>query len=585
MIRFRFTPFLSILCAACGGGGEEAAVPARSVSSLLLSETVPIGPERYTGVVMPYRETEVGFEVTGRVEYVLDLGREVRGAILDCDGKPLLDEAGVPVEPGEILAVLDPKRYEQKIESLELQITSAELELASQTIDREEVAEQDLTSALAREQAAVLAVEAAREQVNAAQATFDLALAMLDRARELVEQGVQSQADLDRAVTEHETAQSTLAQAQTSVEAELKSQEAAKSDVAKARGTLKLKEAQIETTRSEIAQLRQSLETAQTDLEDCVLRAPFSGRITKAHVGRGALVQAGTPVVTLTLLDPMKVVFTVSAAEDRRIGEGTVVRIHVPGIPEEELADGQLPGVVREKGEVADPATRTFEIECMARNRRYRVEGSEEARSKRSWADHLAPVVDRFAGEGGAKFVFDRCLSGDGAFVLRVPGWNLLQSRGGLPSLFVPDRIPVRLGEEYLTFINWTFREVEADELRHGDMLVVDPRPEDEQGVRIARTQWILRPGDLVRVGLATENLTRGIYVPVNAIRERNGLTSVFLLEGNIAREREVRIGDGFGAYRRIEGEGIAAGARIAVQGMHYLVDGAPVRISGVERD
>ena len=38
-----------------------------------------------------------------------------------------------------------------------------------------------------------------------------------------------------------------------------------------------------------------------------------SGRITATHVNRGAIVAAGTPVVTLTLLDPIKVSLSVSA--------------------------------------------------------------------------------------------------------------------------------------------------------------------------------------------------------------------------------------------------------------------------------
>ena len=51
-----------------------------------------------TGSVGLYREERIGFEVAGRVLSVLDMGLEVIG--------PALDEAGVLVRPGDVVAAI-----------------------------------------------------------------------------------------------------------------------------------------------------------------------------------------------------------------------------------------------------------------------------------------------------------------------------------------------------------------------------------------------------------------------------------------------------------------------------------------------
>ena len=46
------------------------------------------------------------------------------------------------------------------------------------------------------------------------------------------------------------------------------------------------------------------------------------GRITRTHTTQGAVVEKGTPIVTLSLLDPVQINVAVSVNEDRKIETG-----------------------------------------------------------------------------------------------------------------------------------------------------------------------------------------------------------------------------------------------------------------------
>ena len=119
-----------------------------------------------------------------------------------------------------------------------------------------------------------------------------------------------------------------------------------------AEATIALKRAQVEATRAQIREIEEDRNRAKEDLADCKLLAPFSGRITKLHVVQGAVVAAGTPVVMLTLMDPMKVSVVVSADEDRKIRYGD----HAELYPRDPVHPDQQPTVlsalVYEKAEV-----------------------------------------------------------------------------------------------------------------------------------------------------------------------------------------------------------------------------------------
>ncbi len=504
---------VSIALLIVSGCGEESvdrthAIKPRPVTVLSLEERNFSQDSHLTGSVSLYREEKVGFEVSGRLLWVLDEGKEVNG--------PAFNEKGERVSRGQVMAKLDDTRYQLQVDALQARLNAAQrdlesvrarLRLARQTLEREK---RILTGGAGRQQA-----------VDDAQSLYSQALA----------QSAQREALID--------------------------------------------------------EIEEQLGRAQEDLGDTDLTAPFSGRITRIHVSQGAVVEDGSPVVTLSLMDPMQVQVVVSADEDRMIqtGDRAILYPRDPLEPDGEPA--QVNALVYEKGAVADLDTRTFRINLMARNERRRVDQFEPAAKGLPVVTDFLPVIRRYHGEAGALFVHTNSIyTEDGkTYVLRLPGVSFHPgARRSAVGKHVPDKVAVSLGDEYVTVIRWNFRSLKpSSDLREGDFLVIGPKPEYLQGLAIGRAQWLLRPGDLVPVRFLLESTPKGFYVPVDAITMVEDRPIVFVVEDQRARMKSVTVHDTYRELRRIEAEGLAPGDQIIISGMHYVADGEPIRIVGYE--
>ena len=341
--------------------------------------------------------------------------------------------------------------------------------------------------------------------------------------------------------------------------------------------------AQLAAQRATVQEVTQRLDTATEDLGDAVLFAPFSGRITKVHISEGAVVQAGMPIVTLTLMDPVRIQVEVSADDERDIETGDRAVIW----PKDPLYDGErkpVNAIVFEKSAVADPALRTFRIDMIARNLRRHVDQlNPELAGLPNINDYL-PVVREYQGEEGPMFVpVDSVLSDDdGSYVLRLPGVGF--NSGGERSAVgkhIPEKVWVTLGDRYTTVVTWTFRSIVPNEtLAEGDFLILNPLPSYVDGVAGGRPQWLLRPRDLIPVQFSLSTTTRGFYVPNRAITLLGDSEVVYVVEDGVATARPVSVHESFEELRRIEGEGITSGANVVVGGVHYVSDGQPVTVT-----
>ena len=73
---------LSLLVAGCGARGPRLPEKApRPITAISLSKTVPESSYRVSGVVKSWKTEQIGFEVSGRVLWVLEPGREAEGRI------------------------------------------------------------------------------------------------------------------------------------------------------------------------------------------------------------------------------------------------------------------------------------------------------------------------------------------------------------------------------------------------------------------------------------------------------------------------------------------------------------------------
>lgn len=174
------------LLAGCGDDSprQDLAGQPRPVAVLRLAERDFIHESNLTGSVGLYREERIGFEVSGRVLWVLDLGLEVHG--------PVLDEAGTLIARGDVVAAIDDTRYRLQVETLQarlaaeeqnLESVNAELDRAIKTLNRQQrildqgagnqQAVDDATSAygslLARQRQQQARIKETQEQLNQAQ--------------------------------------------------------------------------------------------------------------------------------------------------------------------------------------------------------------------------------------------------------------------------------------------------------------------------------------------------------------------------------------------------------------------------------
>ena len=395
-------------------------------------------------------------------------------------------------------------------------------------------------------------LSAARHRLEAIEAALKLARQTLDRQKQIFEEGAGMQQSVDDAQSNFDS-------------------------------KLALK-AQREAV---VRQIKEDLMLAREDLADTTLRAPFSGRITRIHVSQGAVIEAGTPVVTLSLMDPIQVQVEVSADVDRAIqtGDRAVLYPKDPLNPDGKRA--QVNVIVYEKGGVADPDKRTFRIDLIARNERRLIHQIDPETKGLPVVMDWLPVVRRYQGEEGPLFVHtDAVYREDGkSYVLRLPGVSFHPgARRSAVGKHVPDKVEIILGDEYITVIKWNFRSLRASgDLREGDFLVISPKKEHLDGLVIGRPQWLLRPGDLVPVRFLLHAIPRGLYMPVNAITMVDGKHVVFVVEDKKARKRQVTVHETFRELRRIKGEGIRPGTQVIVSGVHYVSDGQPVTIVGHE--
>jgi len=164
--------------------------------------------------------------------------------------------------------------------------------------------------------------------------------------------------------------------------------------------------------------------------------------------------------------------------------------------------------------------------------------------------------------------------------------------------LFNVEKVRVTGGKKELTFLQtWFFRDVVINDPSTFDItkdrvlgkLDLPAGMENFSGdtVLFEREQWLLRPGDLVKVELIENRMPSGFYVPIDAINENSGQYSVFVVEDPLSDSKvkkvDVTIADGPNTLKRIEpveGQTLDKDDKIVLGGVHYLRDDEPVNVA-----
>lgn len=186
-----------------------------------------------------------------------------------------------------------------------------------------------LRAAIASQEAAARAVEAAHAETRRADATLANARQTLVRQRELARTGAASQSALD-------TAETAVRQGE--------------ADLAKARSSVDQAEAQHAAAAA-------TVEVNRAQLDKSVIRAPITGVVIARSLNLGDIVSPGTPI--LELVDPLSVVLTTrfDESEIASVSVGQPATIRFLSQP------GPIDATVRRISREVDTETREFTVD------------------------------------------------------------------------------------------------------------------------------------------------------------------------------------------------------------------------------
>lgn len=551
-IRFLKLTMLVVLITIAGCQRKQVELPPkapRPVTTMELKQIVPASSYHVSGSVQSWKIEQMGFEVAGRLQWVLEPGKNIVGQVHESGGK-LLNQ-------GTALAKIDPARHEVAVESAKAALEVAELD--------KEVIEIRLTDAIPQD-------------IQSAEADAKLAQVDVDRMAALKRENAISQSEYDDAANRLQTQQARLSNL--------------KSSLKQAAAELKASEARIKSAR-------QFLNDAERDLANTILYASFpKGQISEVQVVPGSVVSAGSPILTLQMMDPIKVEVEVSAEQSRELQRRRQVPVTFA------LPDGstkEQKAMVYLVDPSADPSTRTFTVTLLVINEQYRQALPEElqnhplARTQNVWPINVGQIV---GSENGMFVVEENAIETDGnsSYV-----WVFKDIMFGdtMPESVKVRKVEVQPSEIRVPFLgNWVFRQVtflddsiQPTNLIAGKLEFPDNERVEWDGETLfvdSGQQWMLRPGDLVDVNLNPEMSQPGYFVPVEAIYEDLGSTYVFMVKGNTARKTKV---DAIlptkldaGSLIRIEpgvNSSFAEGDQIVVGGVHYLNDGDEINVVG----
>ncbi len=579
---------LAVAVSACGSEPPATVVRARAVEVTSVSAQSYAKRPQFTGVAIPYRQARAGFEVAGRITNLRDVGTMTEITI-----RP--NRTGSVEAEGSIIAQIDDTTYRQRLEASQLRLRTAMAGIDALKVELSDLIPARIARAKSQEQAAIKQAESAMAALDAAASNERLALANLKRTQRLFQTKTVSKSELDRQLNAHDAARSQVTQARAGHDAALESATSARATVEEAEAGERLKKEELARARAQARELELAVRQARTDLERCTLRAPFEGRITNVHVSHGDWVQPGSPVITLTLIDPIKVSVSVSAEQERSIPPGEHAFVYPTDLNEFGKTD-RLVGTVFEKGSVADSATRTFQIDVMVRNARRRVGSTKDLAGTTPVSfRQILPALQEHAGEKGPLFASEDSIvsTRDGEYVYRIPGAKFGIAR---PSGMFSGRLklePVAVTShrkepsDFFQVLNWRFCRVtpsaHANPLSNGDLVLsvkgLNPRQIAKGGVRLDRFEWAIRPGDLVPVTFGETSIEGGVQVPLAAIVARGDERFVYVVRDDKAHRVAVLVTGGESGDVLVRSEELVEGDRVVVRGAHYCHDGAVVNV------
>lgn len=252
---------------ARGGSGNSSALPVKPVrlansEARKLARTV-IAP----GTLAADEQATLSFKVAGRVsELKVDLGSRIR--------------------KGQVIGYLETTEFKVRLQQAEAALQQARARLGLPPQGEDDRIETENTAL-----------------VRQARAVLEEAKLNLERTTQLVKQGIQPKAELDRVDSTFKVADSRY---QDAVE-------------------------EVRNRQAVLLQRRSELAIAKQQLAETILYSPFDGAVRERRASMGEFLNAGTPVVTIVRLHPLRLRVEVPEREAQGINVGQPVSVTVEG--------------------------------------------------------------------------------------------------------------------------------------------------------------------------------------------------------------------------------------------------------------
>ena len=537
--------------------------PPKPVSVMRLSRTKQIQRQLITGTIAPWKTEQIGFEIAGRVSFVIEKNDEVQ---------PVLP-SGLALPPTPV-AKIEPERLEIALETARADKLVAERRLQSNRV--------------AIEQRIPAAIESAESDLKFAQAEF--------RRTERVKNAI-SASEWDAVSNQLHLTESALISAKAELAQALAEQAALESQVFRA---------------------SQSIEEARRNLRNTTLFSSFRGIVSEVHAVPGSYVAPGDPVATVQMMDPMLVQFEVSPSESRRYAKGDILDVILINKGGHRQVST---GMVYTVDAIADPNSRTYTVILHIRNHKESLTPSrskssmlgEIARTQRVFALDVASVIT-----GGQQPLIERsCLHqiGEETVVWKITNRKFNQASNPSERVLRVEPIKVTVGTEEITLLGqWKFVPVyfsnpsEIDlknDLVTGKLVfpketLASSNPQSSaeldpwapRQVVLEQQRWLLRSGDVVQVVKSGGSFRQGYFLPMKAILSTDGQTFLHVVKTDqqgetVSRRVEVVVQNQSSFSEnsvRVEVVPVVAGElgdgmEVVIGGSHYLEEGDRVKV------
>jgi len=240
---------------------------ARQVKTTVVAET-PFGESvTANGTLAAYDQTTVSVKVPGRL-------------------RAISVDLGSVVGRGQVIAQVEPEDYTLRVQQAEAALAQGRARLGLTPDGTDDKVDPEQTGT-----------------VRQAHAVLDEAKVSRDRAAKLVQQGVIAKAEFDSADSVYKVAQSRYQDAYE----------------------------EIRNRQALLAQRRSELALARQQLKDTAVVAPLDGIVQEKRASVGEYLAAGTPVVNIVRMDPLRLRAEVPEREAQAIHMGQNVRVTVEG--------------------------------------------------------------------------------------------------------------------------------------------------------------------------------------------------------------------------------------------------------------